>query len=271
MAQEIYWGERGDAFRETILSVLRRADLKEKYVQKLTDKEGMKQYSIAFTSETASPDNYEVFEQLGDLSINKFIVWYSYRRFPQIYCPNGVKIAARLRINYGSKGSLYKIANDLGFWPFISSSMEEREHSKRNLLEDCMESFIGCTEFMLDRDFMPGIGYPIVYTILKSIFDEKHISLKYEDLFDAKTILKELFDSRKDLGEWKIVDGGPVESGKSALALQIINRKQTVIGRGTGNIKSEAEQAAAAEALQYFKRLGISKPVAKIYRDLCVS
>jgi hypothetical protein len=45
--------------------------------------------------------------------------------------------------------------------------------------------------------FCEGVGYAIVYTILKSIFDNMNISLKYEDLYDAKTRLKELCDMYK--------------------------------------------------------------------------
>ena len=44
------------------------------------------------------------------------------------------------------------------------------------------------------------MGYGVVYAILESIFEKKHISLDYDDLFDAKTKLKETFDYFKDLG-----------------------------------------------------------------------
>ena len=41
----------------------------------------MNEYAKAFTAASANPDqNYEIFEQLGDVSANKFIVWYAYQR-----------------------------------------------------------------------------------------------------------------------------------------------------------------------------------------------
>ena len=124
-------------------------------------------------------------------------------------CPKGVKVVARLRINYGSKESLAEIADNLGFWPFISAAIEGmnkgvkyRNRHKKDLLEDTFEAFLGCAEFVLDNEFKIGVGYGIVYDILASIFDNINISLDYKDLFDAKTRLKEVFDCYPDLGTW---------------------------------------------------------------------
>jgi len=101
---------------------------------------------------------------------------------------------ARLRINYGSKDSLYKIAENLGFWDYISSSEDERSRNRKSLLEDSLEAFMGATEMILNKKFCNGVGYAVVYDIMKKIFDGMDISLIYEDLFDPKTRLKELFD-----------------------------------------------------------------------------
>ena len=94
---------------------------------------------------------------------------------------------------------------NLNFWPFISAAIEGternqkyRNRNKKDLLEDVLEAFIGCTEYLLDEAFRPGVGYGIVYDILESIFNELPMSLEYEDLYDAKTRLKETTDF-KDL------------------------------------------------------------------------
>jgi dsRNA-specific ribonuclease len=265
----IYLGTRGPEFKALILSLLDRGRLKSKYVDYLTSSKGMETYGAAFTSATADRSlNYEVFEQLGDLSVNKFIVWYSHKRFPQLNCPLGVKVAARLRINYGSRDSLSRIGEELGFWPFISASDEDRYHKKKDLLEDCMESFIGCTEYMLDNEFIPGIGYPIVYTILQSIFDEMPMSLAYNDLYDPKTRLKELFDSRKDLGTWKMQDERGDKITK-VLVYQITQAGRRPIGEGSAARKDDAQQKAASQALEYLKARGIFKPIAEEYLRFC--
>lgn len=73
-------------------------------------------YGNAFTATTANKvDNYERFEQIGDVTANKFIVWYAYRRFPQLDCTDGVKVVARLRINYGAKQFFAPLGEQLDF------------------------------------------------------------------------------------------------------------------------------------------------------------
>ena len=54
--------------------------------------------------------------------------------------------------------------------------------------------------------FMLGVGYYIVYSILKNIFDEKIISLSYNNLYDSKTKLKELFDFMPSLGKLQYIN-----------------------------------------------------------------
>ena len=94
-----------------------------------------------------------------------------YERFPQLDCPQGVKVVARLRINYGAKKSFYKIADDLDFWEYISASEQERSRNRKSRLEDSLEAFMGATEMILNTTFCNGVGYAIIYDIMKKIFD----------------------------------------------------------------------------------------------------
>lgn len=278
----IYLGSRGEDFRQLIQNLLDKADLKPKYKNLLLDEKSMRIYGAAFTTKDVDPkNNYEIYEQLGDLSANKFIVGYMYRRFPQLKCASGVKVVARLRINYGAKESFAGIARDLGFWNFISATTEDREKRMKPLLEDTLEAFFGATEDLLDNRLYMGVGYPIVYSILKSIFDKITISLKYEDLYDPKTRLKELFDFKKDqLGVVEYIEkerepgdmftvsrvysvtGG---TGKTKLH----GGRWTLIGEGRGSLQKVAQQAAATQALEHLKRYGIFKPIPKEYMLFC--
>ena len=89
----IYLGNRGAPFKVLIRSLLKRGKLKPKYIDLLTNDENIKLYGRAFTAQSADPkNNYEIYEQLGDVSANKFIVWYAYRRFPQLECPEGTMV-----------------------------------------------------------------------------------------------------------------------------------------------------------------------------------
>ena len=284
----IYLGSRGSDFKALISSLLRKGGLKSKYIEMLTDPEAMKIYGCAFTSELVDTvNNYQVLEQVGDLSGNKFIVNYMYERFPHLDCAEGVKVVARLRINYGAKESFCEIARKLGFWEFISATNDLRQRKMKPLLEDVFEAFLGATERILDSRKRVGVGYAIVHDILASIFNEMDISLRYEDLYDAKTRLKELFDLHESsLGplvykEQKqdmitFVTAFRVHGGKYAEKTdkfgnitvdkkRIVGGKYIKIGEGSAALKADGEQNAAAAALDLLKKQGWSKPVPSVY------
>jgi dsRNA-specific ribonuclease len=281
----IFFGDRGINFKSMIYKLLKSCDIEEKYIKILTKEEYLHIYSMAFTSELVDDKyNYQFFEQLGDSSFNKFIIKYIYNRFPQLQCNEGVKVAARLKINYGSKSNLSSIAEKLDFWNFITAPNELRHRMKKSLLEDVFESFLGSTEYILDYELGICVGFACVYKILQSIFDKIHISLNYEDLYDAKTRLKELFDCKmynlgileyeetknnlltsstvfynKDI-KYDVTKDGKINTKK------IINSgKRVKIGEGTASLKYDAQQVASKNALENLNKQGISKPVAKIY------
>ena len=293
----IYLGSRGQDFKNMIVGLLKRGNLKAKYIDLLTDEKSLLAYGQAFTAVTADKvDNYERFEQIGDVTANKFIVWYAYRRFPQLDCTDGVKVVARLRINYGAKQFFAPLGEQLGFWNFISAAedgvernMYYRNKNKKDLLEDCIEAFIGCTEYLLDKAFRPGVGYGIVYDILASIFDEIDMSLRYEDLYDAKTRLKETFDSYKNLGGWHFLDGREEVGEGYSMAKSVLyqmpqntpqqpiknaqgdlpQRGWIPIGTGVSAKKSDAQQLAAEQGINTLKKMGYFKAAPEEYSRFC--
>lgn len=269
-----YKGERGKNFKQVLFKVL-STGLNVSELNNLLTEDALMLYSTAFTSKAFNPNvNYEMYEQLGDVTIGKFIVNYMYRRFPQLQTPDGVDIIAKLKIKYASKEQLQKISDSLQFWNFISSSQEEREteKDKKKLLEDVFEAFIGCTEFLVD-DYVAkgnklnnygGIGYNVCYFILRSIFDKIKISLKYEDLVDAKTRLNELMTKLE--GEVKY--NTKVDKEANTQATTIIwytSREPILLAKEDALTKKESEEKAASAALfKLEKEYGIIKePPAK--------
>lgn len=267
-----------ESFYNMIYKTISRCKIKEKYKAILTDEESLCYFKKAFTSKTYNKeDNYEVLEMKGDAVIRHFIKKYMYVRFPQLNCPLGVKVVARLSGNFESKESFYPISLKLGFWPFIASSQEQRDSERKSLLEDVFEAFIGAFEEILDNRIRRGVGYAIVYDLLESIFNDIPISLDYYDLIDAKTLLKELFDKHgrnkhdkiSDLGHEKykntrngdfvtsevyMVTGGVVTGKKKTKNIEGGIWKK--IGHGQGSLQQAAEQKAAKEALLYLKKMG---------------
>lgn len=265
----IYKGVRGKAFQNIIVGLLKRGNLTSLQINTFTNEQSMKIYDQAFTSSTANPEiNYEMFEQLGDVTVNKFIVWYMYRRFPQLKCPLGVKVVARLRINYGARQSFAMLGDRLGLWDFISASEEERSRRKKDLLEDCVESVIGATEMLIDSNHRPGVGQIIVSDMLTTMFDEIPISLKYEDLYDAKTRLKEIYDFHKNfLGQLKYASVRDESTGIFVTTITDASFRDLcgIIGKGSATKQKDAEQRAADMALITLKKKGFVKTVPPEY------
>ena len=269
----IYIAPRDQEFTQLIISLLKLGKLKQEYIVKILNEEGMNLYSQIFTHSTANSElNYEPYEMLGDSTANCCIVWYLSRRFPRLDCPEGVKVIARLKINLVSKKSFAEFGNVLGFWKFISADQETRENKMKPTLEDVFEAFFGATQYLLDKNIQRGVGYTICYNIIQNLFDQREISLRYEDLYDPKTRLKETFDlyAKEGIGQVKY-ENERVERIQNVIVYRIDQRTHTkeVIGRGSAALKAAAEQVAAENALITLKRRGIEKPIPEFYKTLC--
>ena len=268
----VYFGSRGSDFVTMMTDFIKKGKLEPDFENYLIKK--IKFFDIAFTSSTANQtENYEVLEQIGDSSGGKFLIDYFYKKFPQLNCPEGVKICARLKINYGSKNSFYKIADQYKMWNFISARNDDRNRNKKSLLEDVFEAVLGKIETIINNAYgiENGYGYGCVFSILEKIFDEMQISLKYEDLYDSKTILKELFDANTALISKLTYTDSTTDKGlkKSTISCLFLKTNTIVtLGHGSATIKQDAEQNAAKIALSTLKNAKIEKKIPEIYQTL---
>lgn len=287
----ITYGIRGQEFRNFIFSLLRKGKLNDKYLSYLTDDEAMDLYAQAFTNPTANySHNYEMLEKLGDASCNKVIVWFIYNKFPKLNLkPQGVMLISRISHVLRSKETFANIGNTLGFERFISSGlmmvkggeMKRVMHVKRNsVVEDCFEAFIGATELLINKRLREGVGYCIVQNIITGLLNEFPFpSIRYEDLFDPITRLKELFDFQKflfkdgtigGLGSFKYLDG-PYDEARQLKTVMIEytdkRGNKSIISTAQGAIKDTAKELVADYALKFFKSHGFEKSPPYDYRD----
>jgi len=249
--------------KDFLRKVFAFSKLDEKYVWILTDKLNM--YQTAFTSPMRDPqNNYELYEKLGDATANEAIVWYFYTIFPQLHCPAGVKVIASLKNLYGSTEYFSLFAEMLGFWPYVRATEDESKsrEKRQKLLEDIFEAFIGTTKLILLEYFgFMGVGTEIIYNILKSLLDTQKISLEEEDLYDAKTRLKEFFDKaavRQKFGRVKYVFQENEDESKRFTKLYFIHNDgvQTHISTGYGISRVSQEKDAAKHAIDFLKKEG---------------
>ena len=233
-------------------------------------------YSQAFTHPTADENNnYEPLDFLGDSIVNCVIVWYLSRRFPQLNCQDGVKILARLKINLVSKKVFANFGSELDFWKYVSADKETRDTKMKKTLEDVFEAFFGATQKLIDSEIRMGVGYSICYNIIQNLFENMQISLKYEDLYDPKTRLKEVFDFFKDkIGQVKY-ENERVERIQYVKVYRLYTdergkKQKILLGQGSAALKPDAVQKAASRAIEYLNREGkFIKKVSEIYKKLC--
>jgi dsRNA-specific ribonuclease len=260
-------------FKNFIMKILEnRGRLNPKYFSLLLDEEGMKCFEAAFTHPSFDyENNYELYEFIGDSTLNKILVWYIIERFPFLQKPKFVQILARLKINLVSKKTLYKISENLGFWDFIKCSDEIAAIKKKSLLEDVLEAFIGVCEKLINERIKSGAGYIICYNIISDAFKEVNISLKYEDLYDAKTRLKEIFDKNPAaIGKlkYKTHETGNKNMHKVSI-ISCINNQEIILSTAISNtLLIEAQQQAAETAINILKERGIMRMIPEIYKDI---
>lgn len=276
---QLYKAPRDDTFKMFIDNILKDyASISDKHRKEILDKTGMSQYSLAFTSPTFDPNNnYEFLETLGDSTLNKAIIWYFSRRFPFINSSDGIDILTRLKIKFIQKKSFASLSEKLEFSPFISTNFNRSSSEEMtNTLEDVFESFFGATELIIDNKFKIGTGYKICYKIISRLLDKINITIAYEDLVDAKTRLKELFDHNKHKGigviEYIKIDPDQCKFNKICKSsIRHIPEKghSSIIGTGEGYKYEEAEQLAASKALEVLKLQGFVKTIPEEYNKYC--
>jgi dsRNA-specific ribonuclease len=182
-----------------------RANINEETAYKLLDDKGLERIKIAFThSSMIGETNYEFFEMLGDRSVNKAIIWYMHRRFPEI--SNNEKAPmymTELKKKYENKKNFGEWARKLGFSEYIHyrelsyviGKYVKLVRIDDSMLEDCFEAFCGVLEDLIDARIGLGVGYGIVYNIITSLLDEEYITTDLSKLVDIKTQVKELVES----------------------------------------------------------------------------
>jgi dsRNA-specific ribonuclease len=258
----IYNGIRGESFKNLITTILKRGKVTTSIINTILDDEGIKLCEIAFTHPSVDTDlNYEYLEFLGDSVINTAIVWYISKRFAHLKGSKGVKVLARLKINLISKKSFSKCAQNLNLWDYISCSETIRATCKRKVLEDVFEALFGAITFLMDSKIYQGSGYAVVYAIVSNLFDEMDISLKYEDLFDARTRIKELFDFYKDIGElqYNTVKDNAVFHTRAFLIKP--DQTKILLGSGSANTKVDSIHNASHHAINILKTMGYDKKI----------
>jgi dsRNA-specific ribonuclease len=218
--------ENDVTFRKFLIELLvKRGKMKEIEAERYTDPNAMAKFELAMTHSSVFPSdpakNYEMLEHLGDAIVNCITTWYLKNRFPDIvkWGNRGVQYLSKQKSLITSKPYLAEFAKLLGFIRFIRFRPLQYTFAKtaeggpgtitvqtvtmdRSMEEDVFEAFFAAlVEIIDERESLVGVGYSVAYSILSSFYDEREIPTSLNDLVDAKTQLKELFDKRARFGD----------------------------------------------------------------------
>jgi dsRNA-specific ribonuclease len=252
---------RGAEFRFFLQNVLTTATgIRKEVLEYLTTDKNLEVYAAVFTHPSACSDdiaNYEFWEFLGDSVVNKCVMHYLCHKYIHMRSKKSVKVLARVKVNYISKKWLAWFGDHFHFWTFIKADEKVLSSQKTKLLEDVFEAFFGATEMLLDQKYGIGVGYYVCQMIMDNILKHNEMDLEYNNLFDAKTRLKELFDAiRHEQPAYTWVNhtihthNNPVFEVTCTATL---GGRSYLLGRGKGQLKIDAQQHAAEQALDTMK------------------
>lgn len=200
--------------------------------------------SYAFEQSQGGNDN-ERLEFIGDAVLDLVVGHTLYQKY------RGMREGelTRLRASLVNEQHLAKMARQLDLGKYLELGKGEDNSNGRN-----KSSILSCAyEAVVGAIFEDG-GYPIVSGVIEQFFLPE-IEGKKEDLLiaDAKSRLQEkLQETHNEAPKYRIDE----EQGPSHLKLFSVSVcfQDEVLGKGQAGSKKEAEQRAAAEALEFLEQ-----------------
>lgn len=196
----------------------------------------------SYANEHEDVEDNERLEFLGDAVLDFVVGEWAYQRFPEM--PEGD--LTKIRSSLVRNERLAEFSRQLDLSPALRLGRGEKTsggHLKDNLLGSTFEAIIGA--LYLDKQGLEEVKHfirPFLESIYDSILDE---------IRDPKSDFQELTQSVKQGTPMYRVVGtsGPDHARIFEVEVEIAGK---VIGRGSGSSKSNAERAAAKDALDKF-------------------
>jgi len=166
----------------------------------------MKEFRMAFTHKSYSSDlNYELYEFLGDLTLNWCVGNYIHEKYPKII---NVDWLTRMKHALVSKKYLGMMAEKAGFFKFIVYGEEIKEEFEgdrdlkqnqnyKDMMEDTVEAFLGALKQVTDGKKRVGVSMALAYNIVSHFLNGLDIKpYDYTEYYDPISRLKEVYDKR---------------------------------------------------------------------------
>ena len=181
---------------------------------------------------------------MGDSILSYVVSQNLFLKYPQF----NEGILTNIRSLLVNTKSLAIIAKELEFGNYLKLSRGEEESKGRqnqSLLADCLEAFIGA--LFIDQGVDAVTEFLSIVLLPKADEIVKGTSFK-----DPKSLLQELVQSRHfNSPAYKVItEIGPAHSKQFSIGAYVDGK---LISEGVGKSKKEAEEDAAAKALEHYK------------------
>ena len=195
----------------------------------------------ALTHKSASSDNFERFEFLGDAALGFIVGQTLYDAVPQA----SEHRLTLMRANLVNRQSLACVAKTLDLGAFVRLGPGERKSGaakRSSILADTVEALLGA--IVCDG------GLPCAETVTARLFGERLQDLGSIDVKDPKSQLQEYLQSRHlDLASYEVVENAGPDHAR-LFTTHCLADAIGLCGEGMGRSRRESEKNAAAAVLE---------------------
>jgi ribonuclease-3 len=202
-------------------------------------------FHAALTHRSATDDNNERLEFLGDAVLGLIIAEELYRRFPEAD-EGGL---SRLRSRLVSAGPLAQIGTGIGIGPMLrlgSGELRTGGFRRESILADATEALFGAVYLDGGLEEVRGLVLRLYSTMLGELQPD-------EDLKDSKTRLQELLQGHGEGLPSYVLEGAEGEPHAQTFSVRCVVRigeDAPIQASGSGSSRRRAEQQAAAAVLR---------------------
>ena len=192
----------------------------------------------ALTHRSASRDNNERLEFLGDAALGFAVADALYTRFSE--ASEADLTLMRVQLVRGS--TLAVIAREIGLGSCLSLGAGERKSGGTNrdsILADTLEAVIGAV--------LRDGGYPAAQGVVVRLLKNRLDSVREHPMKDPKTLLQEELQGRGEvLPDYRVVEKiGDAHDGRYRVECRVDSHKLVSLGEGTSRRDAEKEAAQA--------------------------
>ena len=261
--------------KELISELLRKAGANEKSIREFTDEGSMKVYRRAFIhSSVSKTENYNQLEFVGDSILNLAVALWFRQEHPEV---ESVEFMTRSKHHISSNKFLAQKFHGMyehliRFNPsaqelFNIKNWEDRFENQDYLKKvgDVFEAICGAIAEVINKKTETLAGVNIACLSVMALLREAKVDLTPEAVFDNKSRLKELYDSKKEEGwnfskMFKVSDKN--QQGKFLVSVYYIpkgSKREEILVQGKGVNKKNTEQQVSGLALERLSNMGVTR------------